>query len=515
MEYNVRQRTARQVIEEFSRLHPQSSTDATGERASFAFTNLNSAVPAMNLRKPPFFLLFIGFTAAIVGFSITALAQAPKKENNQPHRPPNVILVLADDLGYGDAPEYSQESFPMPNLARLADQGMRFTDFCVASSVCSASRAALLTGRYGVRVGVPGVISANTNTALPSSELTLAERFRELGYATAIFGKWHLGNSPDDWPLRQGFDEWLGTIGSNDMGKGRPSLEARRQGQAGVEFVENDRIIETNPDQSQLTRRYTERAVDFIDRHRDRPFFLYVPHNMPHTPLFVSDRFAGRSGRGLYGDVLMEVDWSLGEIMRAVDEANLTEDTIILFTSDNGPWLIFGDHGGTSGPLSGGKKQTLEGGFRVPLVMRWPGKVPRDSVCSHFVTSLDLTPTLMNIVGGRTDDRLLDGRDVTPWWLGDQQATVAQKPFFYFWDHELQAVRWDHWKLRLDHIDTQAPDPDRIGYGGIRGGIKSVPRSQALFRLDQDPGETTDIAVDEPAMLNRLLELAEQGRQVP
>jgi arylsulfatase A len=427
---------------------------------------------------------------------------------------PNVIVIFADDLGYGDVGCYGATGYRTPNLDRLAKEGARFTDFYAAASVCSASRAALLTGRYPVRTGVTGVISANTKRALPLGELTLAERFKGAGYATAIFGKWHLGNTRDVWPLQQGFDEWLGTVGSNDMGRGRPSLELRRAGKAGVELVANDEIIETNPDQTRLTRRYTERAVDFIRRKRTEPFFLYVPHNMPHTPLFASPRFVGQSERGLFGDVISEIDWSVGEILRAVRENDLDERTIIVFTSDNGPWLIFGDHGGSAGPLSGGKKQTREGGLRVPLIMRWPGHIPAGNTCRELATMLDLTPTLTGLAGVKSDLSNVDGRDIRAWIQGEPGGQVLEKPFFYFWERELRAVRSGKWKLQLRHLDHQTPNPDQIGYDGVRGLVMKVPRRESLYDLQTDPGEKVDLAERFPVKVMELRRLAEQGRAI-
>lgn len=452
---------------------------------------------------------------AVALLGLIALAFAPSVSAAEDAPPPNVIIVFVDDMGYGDAPGYGNEAFPMPHFERLAAEGMRFTDFYVTAAVCSASRASLLTGRYGVRTGVTGVISANASDGLPPEETTLAERFRELGYATAIFGKWHLGNTPDLWPLRQGFDEWFGSIGSNDMGKGRPSLEQRRLGLAGVEMVEGEEVVEVNPDQRYLTRRYTERAVDFIRQNHERPFFLYVPHNMPHTPLFVSEDFDGKSGRGLYGDVLLELDWSLGEIVRAVDEAGLGENTLIAFTSDNGPWLKFGDHGGTAGPLDGGKKQTLEGGFRVPLAMRWTGRIPADSVCEEMVTALDFTPTLMALAGaelGEEEMARLDGRDVSPLWLGDAEAEVEEGSLLFFWQRELRALRHGPWKLRLAHTE-RSPDPENIGYGGERGGVIQIEREQALYHLGRDPGESTDLSAEKPEVLAAMLEQVAAWRE--
>jgi len=424
---------------------------------------------------------------------------------------PNVVIIFVDDLGYGDLGCYGATDIRTPNLDRMAEAGMRFTDFHVAAAVCSASRAALLTGKYPLRTDITGVISANTRRALPLEETTLAERFKELGYATGIFGKWHLGNTPDVWPTRQGFDEWYGTIGSNDMGKGRPSLEQRRIGKAGVELVDQDHVASVNPDQSQLTRRYTEKAVDFIGRNKEKHFFLYVPHNMPHTPLFASERFLGKSKRGLYGDVVEELDWSAGEILKALKQHGIDRNTITLFSSDNGPWLIFGNHGGSAGPFSGGKKQTMEGGMRVPLIIHWPGHIERETTCNHFANAMDLTPTLMTMVGSKSPGAH-DGRDITPWILKDRNAAVEERPFFHFWERDIQSVRLGDWKLRLAHTDTQAPNPASIGMDGARGEVMEVKRPQALFNLIMDPGETTDLSAKYPEKVDDLMKHAKAGR---
>ncbi|MCH1509002.1 MAG: sulfatase [Akkermansiaceae bacterium] len=417
---------------------------------------------------------------------------------------PNFIVILADDLGYGDLSCYGATGLSTPNLDGMAREGMRFTNFYAAASVCSASRAALLTGRYPIRTGVTGVISANTKRHLPLEEITLAERLKTMGYDTAIFGKWHLGNTPDVWPLKQGFDEWFGTIGSNDMGRGRPSLEARRAGKAGIELVEQDKVVEINPDQRLLTQRYTRRATDFIRRKKDKPFFLYVPYNMPHTPLFASNRFAGKSKRGLYGDVIAEIDDSVGKILRTVQSAGIAERTIVLFTSDNGPWLIFGDHGGSAGPLSGGKKQILEGGMRVPMIIRGPGVTPGDRVCDTMVTSLDLTPTLLAMAGATSFPDMIDGRNISPLLTGKGHGTPRNKPFFYFWERELRAVRDGRWKLQRSHLDKQTLDPAEIGNGGERGKVTNINRSLALFDLKTDPGEARNLASEHPNKVKEL-----------
>lgn len=417
---------------------------------------------------------------------------------------PNVVILVADDLGYGDLGCYGAKEIKTPHLDRMAKEGMRFTDFYVAASVCSASRAALLTGRYPIRTGVTGVISANTKHHLPLEEVTLAERFKERGYATAIFGKWHLGNTPEVWPLRQGFDEWFGTVGSNDMGKGRPSLEARRAGKAGVELVEQDRVIEINPDQRLLTRRCTQRAVEFIRRKKDGPFLLYVPYNMPHTPLFVSERFEGSSQRGLYGDVVAEIDGSVGEILAAIKSAGIDERTIVIFSSDNGPWLIFGDHGGSAGSLSGGKKQILEGGLRVPMIVRWPGRVPKGQVTGAVVTAMDVMPTLLAMAGEKDPMKGIDGRNLSSLFLAESEEDVKVEPFFYFWERKVRGVRLGRWKLQLAHVDQHAPDLSRIGQGGARGAVKKVDRPRALYDLHVDPGEANDLSLQHSEKVKEL-----------
>ena len=425
---------------------------------------------------------------------------------------PNIILVVADDLGYGDLGCYGATKIRTPHLDQMAAAGMRFTDFYMASAVCSASRAALLTGCYPLRVGIPGVLSANVNTGIHADEELLPELLQRNGYATAIFGKWHLGNQSQFWPLQHGFDEWLGTIGSNDMGRGKPTLAARRRGQAGVELVSQQKVIEVNPDQSQLTKRYTKRAIEFIQRHKAQPFFLYLAHNMPHTPLFVSPQRAGTSAGGLYGDVVEEIDWSVGEILTALDAHQLAERTLVIFTSDNGPWLIFGNHGGSAGPLRGGKKQTFEGGQRVPLLVRWPGKVPPAGVCREPVVACDLLPTLVACTGSEKPRQKIDGKDISSLFLGGPQARSPHNAIAFFYRDELRAVRSGRWKLQLPHVDRHAPDPDLIGKDGVRGGVRADRNSLALYDLAKDVAETKDVRQQHPEIVAQLTQAAKHFR---
>ena len=320
--------------------------------------------------------------AACLLAGATLPAAAPAFSSTRAEPPPNFVIVFADDLGYGDLGCYGARGYRTPNLDRLAAQGTRFTSFYVAQAVCSASRAALLTGCYPNRIGILGALSPSSKTGLNPAELTLAEVLKTRGYATAIFGKWHLGDAPEFLPTRHGFDEYFGLPYSNDMwplhpeyANLPPDAAPRKRGYPDLPLFEGERVAirpVTAAHQAQLTTWYTERAVDFIGRHRDRPFFLYVPHAMPHVPLFISAKFRGKSRAGLYADVIREIDWSVGEILRALRRHGLEERTLVIFTSDNGPWLLYGNHAGSAGPLREGKATTFEGGVRVPFIARWP-----------------------------------------------------------------------------------------------------------------------------------------------
>jgi arylsulfatase A len=430
-------------------------------------------------------------------------------------RKPNIVILLADDLGYADVGIYGASGFATPHIDQMASEGVKMTRFYMPAPVCSASRAALLTGCYPVRVGIDFVIGAEAKTGLADDEVTLAEMLKTSGYRTAIFGKWHLGNQDQFLPSRHGFDAFYGTRGSNDMGRGHPSLEMRRKGLAGVELIEGDEVVEINPDQSDLTRRYTRRAVAFIEESakRDTPFFLYLPYNMPHTPLFVSEAYSGKTERGLYGDVVSEVDWSVGQVLGALKANGLEENTLVIFTSDNGPWLIFGDHGGSAGPLSGGKKQTLEGGVRVPCVMWWPGEIEGGRVVDGLATSMDIWPTVAELVGAALPEHAVDGVSIWKMVSGKEETEASpRKLFFYYCRKELHAVSDGRWKLRFAYVDKETPDPEGIGHGGERGTVMRVERSEALFDLVSDEAETQDVKEKYPKVVSRLKAAASEAR---
>jgi arylsulfatase A len=431
-------------------------------------------------------------------------------------RPPNIVLIFTDDQGYGDVGAYGARGFATPHLDSLARDGVKFTNFHVAQAVCSASRAALLTGCYPNRLGLHGALGPNATHGLNPEETTLAEVLKARGYATGMAGKWHLGHHDAFLPGRHGFDESYGLPYSNDMWPHHP--EANPGSYPKLPLIENGRIIDadvTADDQRQLTTQYTEKAVSFIDRHQDQPFFFYLAHSMPHVPLYVSEKFAGKSDRGLFGDVMMEIDWSVGEVLAALARHGLEKDTLVIFTTDNGPWLSYGDHAGSAGPLREGKGTAWEGGVRVPCLMRWPGQLPAGAVNDDFLMTIDLLPTLAQRVGAPLPALPIDGRDVWP-LLAGQPGTSNPHDGYALWyaQNELQAVVSGdgRWKLVLPHRYRTL--------GGRPGGTDGRPvrydtvdlTAPALYDLQADRAETTDRAADQPEVVTRLLAFAETCR---
>ncbi len=442
-------------------------------------------------------------------------------------KPTNVVIVFADDLGYGDPACYGGKAAATPHLDRLAREGIRFTDFHVAQAVCSASRAALLTGCYPNRIGIAGALGPNARHGIAEEETTLAELLRGRGYRTGMVGKWHLGHHAPFLPTRHGFDEWFGLPYSNDMWPHHP--EAAAGTYPPLPLFDGERIVDddvTPEDQATLTARYAARAVSFIERARedDRPFFLYLAHSMPHVPLFVGDEFANRSPGGLYGDVLAEIDASVGKILAALEQTDSLDDTLILFTSDNGPWLSYGNHAGSAGNLREGKGTAFEGGVRVPCLARLPGSIPAGSICGAPAMTIDLLPTIARITGdslpvdaaGHTmlDGRRIDGHDISGLLRDDAEAAESsQKRDYGFWflDNELQAVRRGRYKLLLPHtartMDGQPPGAD-----GVPGKYRPLAVARMLVDLDADRGETTDVAAAHPDVLAELEVVAERMR---
>lgn len=433
-------------------------------------------------------------------------------------RPPNVVIIFIDDMGYADIGPFGARDYPTPNLDRMAREGRMFTQFYVAQPVCSASRAALMTGCYNVRVGILGALGPYAEQGIHADEMTLAEVCKQKGYATACFGKWHLGHHPKFLPTNNGFDEYFGLPYSNNMWPYHPAvadlpMDRRFKRWAHLPLIEGTRIINpklTSDDQRNLTTWYTDRAVRFVERNKDRPFLLYVPHSMVHVPLHVSDKFAGKSKRGLFGDVVMEVDWSVGEILNTIRRHRLDDNTLVIFTADNGPWLSYGTHAGSAGPLREGKGTTFDGGCRVPTLMWWPGTVPAGTACKTPAMTIDILPTIARLIGAKLPSHTIDGRDILPLIRGEPDAKPDAAYFFYN-DLELQAVRMGRWKLHFPHkYRTLA---------GRKGGTdgKPVPYEQAdigmaLFDLENDVGETSDVQDQHPEVVAAMKRLADRMR---
>jgi arylsulfatase A len=401
---------------------------------------------------------------------------------------PNVIIVLTDDQGYADVGVFGAQGLTTPNLDRLAAEGVRLTNFYVGAPVCSPSRAALLTGSYPIRVGITDVLKPNSPIGLNPQEVTIADLLKSVGYATAAIGKWHLGDAKTFLPTRQGFDEYFGLPYSNDM--------------TPLPLLQNEDVIELSPDLSRLTKRYTERALDFITRNQQNLFFLYFAHTMPHVPIAASDDFKGKSARGLYGDVIMEIDWSVGQILAKLDELGIANKTLVVFASDNGPWLLYGNHAGSARPLREGKFTTFEGGQRVPGIVRWPDRIEGNHVSREVVTAMDLLPTIAAITGATLPTWTIDGRNVLPILESSPGGASPPTTMYFYAGSELQAVRAGQWKLHLPHGYKTVTEPGMDGDPGLES-PRDIPMS--LFDLDADPGETTDLARQHPDVVSELM----------
>lgn len=418
--------------------------------------------------------------------------------------PPNVVVIFADDLGYADLKCFGSPFADTPHLDRMAAEGKKFTDFHVAQAVCSASRMALLTGCYPNRVGILGALGPAANHGINSAELTLAEVLKTKGYATAIYGKWHLGHHPEFLPTRHGFDDYFGLPYSNDMWPRHPTAKF-----PDLPLIEREKTIELNPNQANLTTWYTERAIKFMEANQSQPFFLYLPHAMPHVPLFVSEKHSGQSARGLYGDVVREIDWSVGQIMETLKRLRLDENTLVIFTSDNGPWLSYGNHGGSALPLREGKGTVWEGGMREPCIMRWPGHITAGTVCRELSSTIDLLPTIASLVGAELPPHKIDGLDIGA-LLFDDAAKSPRQDFWYYWGDGLHAVRSGKWKLHFPHNYVHVDEPGQDG----KPGKLSQPKTElALYDLDNDVSEVTNVAAENPAIVTRLTALAETARE--
>ena len=464
--------------------------------------------------------VLIAFSSVLMGLTATPLLAADAD-------PPNIVVIFIDDMGYADINPFGATAYQTPNLNRMAKEGRVFRDFVVSSAVCSASRSALLTGCYHTRVGIRGALGPKSNIGLNPDETTLAELCRSQGYATAAFGKWHLGHHPKFLPTQHGFDEFYGIPYSNDMWPLHPASVAKRalDPKAPIPWAALPMIEATTKngfrianediqpkDQEQMTKQFTQRAVNFIKRNADHPFFVYLPHPMVHVPLYASEDFRGKSGVGIFGDVVMEVDWSVGQILNAVEDIGAERNTLVIFTSDNGPWLSYGQHAGSSQPLREGKGTMFEGGYREPTVMWWKGKIPAGTECDQLCSTIDLVPTIAKLIGAELPNHQIDGKDIRSLMFGDADAASPHEAFYcYYGGGQLQAVRNDRFKLVFPHsYRTLNGNP-----GGIQGlpvSYKQAKVELSLFDLDNDVSETKNVIKDHPQVVKQLMTAAETAR---
>jgi arylsulfatase A len=448
-----------------------------------------STQPGLHLNPGKFVQISIWNIAVLCCalFASTAIAKTP-----------NIVLIFTDDQGYQDIGCFGAPKIRTPNLDKMALEGMRFTDFYSANSVCSPSRAALLTGCYPTRVNIPGVLFPRHDIGLNPSEITIADMLKDEGYATACIGKWHLGHHAKFLPTSQGFDQYYGIPYSNDMtidttmpladdvvlreGITADKIKSEKPKKNWVPLLRNEQVIEYPCDQSTLTQRYTQEAIQFIEDNQEQPFFLYMPHTLPHIPLAASPKFKGSSPAGFYGDTIEEIDWSVGEVLNTLKRLKLDANTLVIFTTDNGPWNLKNGHGGSALPLRGYKFQTYEGGMRVPCIMRWPGKIPAGTENSELASTIDLLPTFARITGATVPtDRVIDGMDILPLMLGRSDARSPHKSFYYYRGRKLESMRQGNWKLRFNN-------------------------EIELYHLGRDISETENLAAKNPQRVKSMLQ---------
>jgi len=435
-----------------------------------------------------------------------------KNKNTSPTKEqPNVIIILTDDQGYQDVGCFGSPDIDTPYLDKMAQEGLIATNFYATQAVCSASRAAILTGCYSNRIGIHNALMPNAKIGLNPNETTIAEMLKSNGYNTAIYGKWHLGDNPKFMPNNQGFDEYFGIPYSNDMWPLHP-----QQGPVfnfgPLPLYENDKVVDTLTDQSMLTTQITERSVDFIKRNKNNPFFLYVAHPQPHVPLYVSDKFKGKSKRGLYGDVIMEIDWSVGQIMKTLKDLEINKNTLVIFTSDNGPWLAYGNHSGSALPLREGKGTAWEGGQREPCIIYYPNKIKAGTVTNTPMMGIDILPTIAEITGSELPEKIIDGKNVFDIWVGNSTESPHEAYFYYYRVNELHAVRYKNWKLYFPHnYRTMNGQPQ--GKDGLPGSYKFIDlESIELYNLDNDISETKNVASENPEIVEKIQKLADDIR---
>jgi arylsulfatase len=454
-----------------------------------------------------------GIIAGVWGTLLTTglSCSAAKQPATVSVKSPNVILIYLDDMGNGDLSLTGATGYSTPHIDRLASEGLRFTHYYSPQAVSTASRAGLLTGCYPNRIGLSGALGPHSPIGIAEGEMTIAEMLKMRGYRTAIFGKWHLGTAKQFLPGNHGFDNFLGIPYSNDMWPlhptgSYPDLPLFEGGQIVIDAV-------TPEDQAQFTTLFTQKTCNFIRKNRDNPFFIYLPHPMPHVPLYVSELFKGKSKQGVYGDVMMEIDWSVGEIVKTLKETGLEEETLVIFTSDNGPWINYGNHAGSTGGLREGKGTSFEGGQRVPCIMRWKGVIPEGVISNSLASAIDILPTLAELTNAPLPDHRIDGVSLLPILKGDLEETPRKTFFYYYRQNSLEAVRQGDWKLIFPHPGRtyEGFAPGREGQPGQVN--EHFPIAGGLYDLRRDPGERYDMSENHPDVVRKLNKIADSARE--
>lgn len=435
-----------------------------------------------------------------------ALVSVPLLSYAQKHT--NIIVILMDDMGNGDIGATGAIGYDTPNIDKMAKEGMRFTHFYSPQAVSGASRMGLMTGCYPNRLSMHGAPSHDSKIGISDDEMTIAELLKQKGYKTAAYGKWHLGFQTKFLPKQHGFDEYYGIPYSNDMWPNHPTGKY-----PDLPLYEGNEVVEYNPDQTQFTTNFTNRAVEFIDKNKKEPFFIYLAHPMPHVPLFVSDKFKGKSHQGLYGDVIMEIDWSVGQIVEKLKKEKLEENTLIIVTSDNGPWINYGNHAGSTGGLREGKGTSFEGGQRVPCIVKWKGVVPEGKICNKLSSSIDLLPTFASITGAELPRNIIDGVNILPLIKGDKDAEPRKSFYYYYRVNSLEAVTDGYYKLIFPHKHRtyEGFEPGNDGKPGVVEEFHKLDDAQ-LYDLRRDPGERYNVISQYPEVLEKLNKMAQEAR---
>ena len=428
-----------------------------------------------------------------------------EKNNNSP----NIIFILTDDLGYGDLSSYGSETIKTTNIDKLAEDGVKLTSYYAAQPVCSASRAAILTGAYANRIGIYNAFGPTSDSGINSNEYTLAEMLKDNGYETGIFGKWHLGSKKEFFPTNHGFDEFYGILYSNDMWRWHPeNPEGYPQD---LLLYRNENPLKEIIDQSNLTKDITTESINFIEKNKDNSFFLYIAHPQPHVPLFVSEDFEDLTGNGLYADVITEIDYSVGRVLDKIEESGLTENTIVVFTSDNGPWLSYGDHSGSSGIYREGKGTTWEGGVRVPGIIKFPHGL-KPSIIDEPVMAIDWMPTFANITRSKLSQNKIDGKDIWPLLSGEVKQTPHQELYFYHRVNELHSIRMNNWKIQFSRtyrsLNGRAGGKDGIP---VKYDMNLIEKNE-LYNLKDDPQEKINVYDSFPEIAKKMEELGDKAR---